>query len=78
MTYEIKIEGKGFKKTIKNVKAHLFPADSPKNLLLIILENEERIFINFDNCNTVSFSRGWFEMEKKTAEIESQGQAKIN
>lgn len=69
MTYTVKLKRPlGKDVVIEKVKGHLFPTDSPKNILMLILENEERIFVNIDKFETIWFSDGWFKMEEESAE----------
>ncbi|GAG26510.1 unnamed protein product [marine sediment metagenome] len=76
MSYTVKLRGLLFTRTIRNVKGHLFPKDA-SGLLMLILENEERIFVNIKRFRTIWFSDGWFRHEAEAAERESCGQAKV-
>lgn len=46
------------------------------NNTMLILENEERVFI--PNKYIIHFSDGWFKMELNKAKEDSQGKAVVN
>lgn len=76
MSYTVTLKTSLFRKIIKNVKAHLFVPENPK-MLMLVLDNEERIYVNLASYKNIHFSDGWFKMEAKRIEEESQGKAQI-
>ena len=62
-----------FNKTYK-CKGHKIILENKSTML--ILENEERVFI--PNKYIIHFSDGWFKMELANAQKDSQGKAVIN
>lgn len=77
MTYDIKIKQGLFPRRIKRVKGHVILKECP-NILMIIKENEERVFINLDKCKTIDFSDGWFKLELENVKRDSNGVAQVN
>ena len=77
MTYSITLEGLFRKTVIKNVKGHVFPKDIPNHIMYVVLDNEEKIFINLNKYKQVKLSKELFIIQAKKAEEESNGQAKI-
>lgn len=71
--YKAKIIKFPFSKTYK-CKGHVILKDN--NCTMLVLEDEKRVFI--PNRYIIEFDEGWFKMELKKAEKESQGKAKIN
>lgn len=63
MTYHIRCK-KDDKvvRVIKDVKAHQFMADL-SGLLLVQMENGERVFVNFAHFDFLDFSNGWAKSE---------------
>jgi len=63
MLYHIRCK-KGDKtvRTIKDVKGHQFMPNVP-GLFMVKLENDERVFINFNNFDFLDFSNGWSKGE---------------
>lgn len=72
MAYHIRCK-KGDKtvRVIKDVAGHGFMPDVP-GLLMAHLENDERVFVNFDHFDFLDFSNGWAKREA----IASQAAAK--
>ena len=78
MTYQLTfIRRFWFNKTFKKVKGNLFPSDLPKNLMLIILEDETRIVIDITKFDGYIISKELFYINAKKAKEESNGQADI-
>ena len=76
MTYTItaksnKLFGKNFK--FKKVKGHAFPQDIPNNIMLIVMDDESRHFINI-NDYTIALSKENFYLIKDRVEKEKTGQ----
>lgn len=55
-------------------KGHMFIKDI--NCTMLILENEERVFI--PNKYIIHFSDGWFKSELQKVKEQSQGKAQVN
>lgn len=74
MLYHIRCK-KGDKtvRTIKDVKGHHF-VQGMSGLLLAHLQNDERVFINFDHFDFLDFSNGWAKGEAAVAKVAEQAQ----
>ncbi len=78
MTYSLTfIRRFWFNKTFKKVKGNLFPDDLPKNLKLVILEDETIIVIDITKFDGYIISKELFYINAKKAKQESNGQADI-
>lgn len=75
MNYHIRCK-KGDKtvRTIKEVKGHQFVQGTP-GLLMAQLQNDERVFINFDHFDFLDFSNGWAKGEAIVADKAAKAQA---
>lgn len=71
--YTAKVNKFPFNKTYK-CKGHTIIKDN--NCTMLILENEERVFI--PNTYIIEFDDGWFKMELQKAKTDSQGKAIVN
>lgn len=76
MSYTVTLKGRIFTRTIAHVIWHRFIEENP-NILMLILLREDRIFVNVAKYDQIRISDGWFKMEKKAAEKESHGKAKV-
>lgn len=54
-------------RTIENAKGHSLVPGTP-GLLMVQLENDERIFVNFNNFDFLDFSNGWAKAEAVAAQ----------
>ena len=77
MTYTLKLYRDKKVKEFKDVKGHLFPEDTAKHIVLIILEDETRILINMNNYDYLEVPKEVFYDNVKRANEESQGKAQI-
>ena len=87
MIYTIKLTRKfWFNTTLKKVKGHMFlsnvdqfnnPVSTPSGLMMVIFEDERRMFFNVNDYINIEFSDGWFKLEAQAAKIESQGKADL-
>ncbi len=64
-------------KVIKNVKGHLFPTDIPNYIMLVILEDETKFFVNLNNYDNIEISKELFTITAKNIEQETAGQVKL-
>jgi acyl carrier protein phosphodiesterase len=65
------------KQVIAGIKGHLWPADVKGNILMLVLVDERRIFVNTDKYDSIEMSREWFELEADRVREESQGKANL-
>ena len=77
MTYTLKFYKDKKVKEFNNVKGHLFPEDTAKYIMLVILEDETRFLVNMNNYDYMEVPKEVFYDNVKRANEESQGQAKI-
>lgn len=70
--YKAKVYFFPFSKTYK-CKGHTIIPDN--NCTMLILGNEERVFI--PNKYIIKFDRGWYELEIEQVKKDSQGQANL-
>ncbi len=66
------------KRIIENVKGHLFPQDIPNYIMMVILEDETKFFINLNNYDNIEISNELFAITAKNIEQETQGQVKLD
>jgi len=79
MTYHIRCK-KDDKvvRVIKDVIGHALVPDAP-GLLMVQLENDERVFVNFDHFDFLDFSNGWAKGEAIAAQAAAKAaEAKKN
>ena len=77
MTYTIKAVptipfGFIFGKTFKKVKGHFFAKDMPSNIIVIVFEDERRVYLDI-NKYILEFSRENFLILKENADKEKSG-----
>lgn len=72
MLYHIRCkQGNKTVRVIKDVKGHHF-VQGMSGLLLVHLQNDERVFINFDHFDFLDFSNGWAKGETIAAQAAAE------
>lgn len=75
MNYHIRCkQGEKTVRVIKDVKGHRFMPDVP-GLLFVHLENDERVFVNFNRFDFLDFSQGWAKGEAAAHQAAEQAEA---
>ena len=77
ITYDVTLKRGLFSKKIKKVKGHIFTPEN-KDIMMLILENEERIFVNMSRYKLIYFSDGLFESIKERVKEDSKGTFVMN
>ncbi len=78
MNYSITLKKGFFKKQVLNdVKGHLFPNDLPNHIMMVIMEDESKFFINMNKWDSVEISKELFAITAKNIEKETHGQVKL-
>ncbi len=73
MTYTLKLY-KGRKvKEFHDVKGHIWPEDTAKHIMLVILEDETRFLVNMNNYDYLEVPKEVFYDNMKRANEEIQG-----
>ncbi len=75
--YKTSIFGITKKKVIENVKGHLFPSDIPNYIMMVILNDESKKFVNLNNWDDIDISKELFEITNKNIEKETNGQVRL-